>query len=115
MRVLIDALGARTGGGLTGFNGLVNALPQVAPEHEYQVLLAPRYQSTVIANLPRGVSCVSVPLRGAGLLERSWFQNVGLPHTAAAARADVLFVSGEAAYLRSTLPTAMLSGNLSLF
>jgi glycosyltransferase involved in cell wall biosynthesis len=114
MHVLIEALSARMGGGITRLLGIVEALPRVAPQHRYSIVLSSSYQQGIIDALPPEVRVIDVR-SGTGLLRRAWFQSVTLPRIGRSIGADAVFAASEGAYLRAPLPVVMMCGNLLLF
>lgn len=114
MHVLIEALSARMGGGITRLLGIVEALPRVAPQHRYSIVLSSSYQQGIIDALPREVTVIDAK-SGTSLLRRAWFQSVTLPRIGRSIGADAIFAASEGAYLRAPLPIVMMCGNLLLF
>ena len=115
MHLLIEALSARLGGGVTRLLGIADALLRVAPQHQYSIVLAPSYQQSIIEALPREMQVIPIDAEPANLVSRAWFQSVRLPRIADEHRADAIFAAGEGAYLRTVKPLVMMSGNLLLF
>ena len=102
------------GGGITRLLGIVEALPRVAPQHRYSIVLSSSYQQGIIDALPHEVRVIDVR-SGTNLLRRAWFQSVSLPRIGRAIGADAIFAASEGAYLRAPLPIVMMCGNLLLF
>ncbi|KAB8143907.1 glycosyltransferase family 4 protein [Chloroflexia bacterium SDU3-3] len=89
-------------------HGLLQTLPQMAPQHRYTVVV-PRYRAS--GPLPQGGAVALVeaptPLDGvARQLAKLWFEQVAFPRTAARLRADALFVPYAAAPLLAPAPVA---------
>jgi len=110
MHLLIDGLGSRVGGGITGLVGLVKALTIVAPGHTYSIILSSVYQRAIIDKLSHAVNVISVKLP-TNLLIRTFYQNISLNKLISEVNADVVYFSGEAACFNIRIPSILLCGN----
>lgn len=117
MRIAISGMfwGQPTVGSGQYLRGLVSALANVAPEHEYVLLLPAGAQRPepndqgLEREKPSGAglsSCaIRTPFDGrSGNLAKLWFEQIGAPLAAARLRADVLHVPYFAPPLRSAMP-----------
>lgn len=114
MHLLIDGLGSRVGGGVTGLIGLVKALTIVAPENKYSIVLSTRYQRSLITLFSGLINVIGVDLP-TNILIRTFYQNIFLNKIIFKIDADVVFFSGEGACFNVQIPSIVISGNLSLF
>lgn len=88
-------------------HGLVRALPQVAPQHTY-TLVVPKSDAVNTAGNQISVVAITTPFdnRSANLA-KVWFEQVGMPRVAFQLQADLLFVPYAAAPLVS--PVAVVT------
>jgi len=114
MHLLIDGLGSRIGGGMTGMVGLVEALLEVAPYNNYSILLSSVYQQKLIKRFSGRINVIPIQI-STSLLPRTYFHNITLNSLIPKIKADVVYFSGEASQLYCCVPSIMLCGNLSLF
>jgi glycosyltransferase involved in cell wall biosynthesis len=115
VKLLIDGLSARIGGGVTRLSGLLNAMPKVAPSNRYAVILSRRYQEYLLASIPPAIDRIQYDIGGGSTLLRTFYQNMKFPQRVREGGYDAIHLSGEGAYLRIMGPSIMMSGNLSLF
>lgn len=90
-------------------HGLARALPQVAPQHQYTLLLpvVPGEQQPNVPVASEHVTFVSVPTPfdvRSKQLAKLWFEQIGVPQAVARLRADLLFVPYAAAPLHARVP-----------
>ena len=89
-------------------HGLARTLPQVAPQHQYTLLLPVadnQHLTALVAS--EQMTFVSVPTpfdARSKQLAKLWFEQIGVPQAAARLRADLLFVPYAAAPLRAHMP-----------
>jgi glycosyltransferase involved in cell wall biosynthesis len=115
VRILIDALTAREGGGVTYLRQILPAFRRAAPQHEYHVLLSSRYQQTLIDELSSYATVVAVELSAGNLPRRLLFLGRDLPSLLVDGAYDVLFTVNEVGCIRPTRPHVMLARNYSIF
>lgn len=115
MRVLIDALSAREGGGVTYLEAVLPALARVAPHHEYFVLLSERYQRDLSRRIPRSFRAVALPLDAEPLAQRWLGLQIHLPRIVRNERIDLAFVPAENIYRPLPIPMVMMVRNLSIY
>jgi glycosyltransferase involved in cell wall biosynthesis len=115
MRVLIDALSARGGGGVTYIEHILPALVELQTEHTFLVLFSPQYQQALISGVPKGIEVVTADLPPEPLTKRWWYLQTGLVKLIKDLRVDLFFAPAESSYLRKPVPFVMLSRNLSIY
>ncbi|MDQ6887320.1 MAG: glycosyltransferase family 4 protein [Gemmatimonadota bacterium] len=115
MKILVDALSAREGGGVTYVRQLLPILARISPADRYYVLLAPMYQRDLIDALAAHVRVIPAPLPGTGVLRRLWFEETTMQHLLRSERFDLLFTPTESGATRAPCPRVVLAGNLSVF
>lgn len=115
MKVLIDALSARIGAGITYNQYLSHSLVRCSSGIEFVYLLSRRYQDRVVAALPAGMRVIDTDLPPT-LPMRWWYQQTELPRLLKKERFDLLFSASESSYLsRLPCPVVMLAANQSLY
>jgi glycosyltransferase involved in cell wall biosynthesis len=114
MKVLIDALSARSGGGTTYMQYMPQALARQGAPIDFTVLLSHQYQSDIARSLPGEVSVVDADLP-TSLPRRWWYLQTVLPRLLRQGRFDVLFAVAEGSYLRLPCPLVLLARNPSIY
>lgn len=86
-------------------HGLLRALPIVAPQHQYTLLLPAAPADPAPQPLPPGIqsTVVRVPIHNPQLA-KLWFEQIGVPQTARRFHADCVFVPYAAAPLHAAAP-----------
>jgi glycosyltransferase involved in cell wall biosynthesis len=115
VKVLIDALSAREGGGVTYLRHILPALLAAEGGHEYHVLLSPRYQADLIAGLPAGAAAVPVEVEGGALLRRWRWQQMHVPRLVRRGGYDLLFTVVELGCLFPGCPHVVLCRNPNFY
>ena len=115
MKILIDALSAREGGGITYMTQLLPELVRASPSADYHILLAPSYQGGLIDSLPSGARLVSAPLRNSNVLARAWYEQTALPLLLRRENFRAVFTASEAGAVRTPCPHVVLAQNLNIF
>jgi len=115
MRVLIDALSARSGGGLTYIRSMLPALVEHDRGNQYSVLLSPRYQEDLILETPEQVKTILANLPASPIVHRWWYLQTELPKLLRRGRYDLFYAVAEGSYLRMPCPTVMLIRNFSIY
>jgi glycosyltransferase involved in cell wall biosynthesis len=115
VKILIDALTAREGGGVTYLRQILPAFRRAAPENEYHVLLSSRYQQPLIDELSSHATVAPVELSAGNLPRRLLFLGRDLPRRLVDGAYDVLFTVNEVGCIRPTRPHVMLARNYSIF
>jgi hypothetical protein len=89
LRILIDGLSGRAGGGLTYLRYMLPALVSEAPQHQFRVLLSPRYQADVLSRVPHDVELERTNLPPRPLWRRVLFlRGERVPPSAVPSRHD---------------------------
>ena len=113
MRVLVDGLAARTGGGTTYLRSLIGAALAADPTLEVTLLCGARQP---FAELERGGRTQLVDVLGtAPSARRAVWQQTRLPRLAAKLRADVIFAPSELGPRRSAVPMLLGFQNPNLY
>jgi glycosyltransferase involved in cell wall biosynthesis len=111
-RFLVDASMARCGGGFTYVATLVPQLARLAPNDHFRVLV----RSARLADSLRSIPNVEVELLPeVGLLGRFRFTYLQAPRLAAKWKADLYYVIGEYAPLRTSCPVIASCQNFNVF
>jgi glycosyltransferase involved in cell wall biosynthesis len=114
VRIAVNAVAVRGGGGQTYLVNILEALCNSEPAHEYVVIVTPR-QRTLASFLPaavRAIECPSAP--GAPWLRVAWEQLV-LPTLLRRWRADILFAAFNTAVLVSPVPVVLVSHSVNAY
>lgn len=115
MRILIDALSARHGGGITYMHYLPQALATVDTENEYIVLVSSRYQQEIVAALPTTWQVMDIPLAEEAFLSRWWYLQTKLPAIIRKYKIDVLFTVIEMGSITAPCRKVVLVRNFSFY
>ncbi len=115
MRVLIDGLSVRVGGGITYIRHILPALAELQTEHEFLVLFSPQYQQEFIDSAPAGIQVVTADLPAEPLSRRWWYLQTGLVKLIKDRRVDLFYAPAESSYLRIPVRFVMLARNLSIY
>lgn len=114
MKVVIDALSARNGGGVTYLKQILPMLAQEGGGFEYSVLLSSQYQNALIAELPSNVALIDTKL-SPSLAQRWWYTQYQLPYLLRELGASIFFAVAEGSYLRIPIPFVMMVRNLNIY
>ncbi len=112
MRIAINAVAVRGGGGETYLVNILKSLCAVGASHEFWVILASRHRP-LLKSLPseaRAVVCATVPQRA--WLRIAWEQMI-LPVLLRRWRIDLLFAAYNNAVLMSPAPVVLLTHNFN--
>jgi len=115
MKILIDGLSAREGGGVTYFRQIVPALVRANPHNEYSVLLSPQYQQGLISSLQSGVQVAQADLSAGDPLRRIWFQQIAMRKLIRRKGFDLLFSISETGTINPPCPHVVLARNLKIY
>ena len=115
LKILIDALTAREGGGVTYIRQIVPALARAAAgRHELLVLLSGRYQRELADALPAGARAVLADVP-ADQVRRLWYEQVRLPTLVRREGVDVLYTVNEVGAVRPGCPHVVMARNLNVY
>jgi glycosyltransferase involved in cell wall biosynthesis len=115
MRILIDALSAREGGGITYIKHILPTLVELQTNHEFVILFSSQYQQDLIVSTPDRIQVVTVDLPPEPLSKRWWYLQTGLVKLIKDLHIDLFFAPAESSYLCKPVPFVMLSRNLSIY
>lgn len=115
MKVLIDALSAREGGGVTYIRHLLPALADRRASDEFHVLLSRRYQYDLIRRLPSNVQPAVVDLPATPLLLRWRYVQRKVPNLLQIDHFDLLFTPTEIGAVRPPCPHVAMVRNLNIY
>jgi glycosyltransferase involved in cell wall biosynthesis len=115
MRILIDGLSARAGGGVTYLKNVLPALARLDTGHSFFIVLSRIYQKDVINSLPAEITPVPVELPAAPLARRFVFQQIRLPGLIHQLQINLFFAVAEAGYLSVLVPFVTLARNPSIY
>lgn len=112
MNVLVNAASLKMGGGLTYLEGLLKALPAVAPQHRFIVYVTEEVQTRLSAMLDtHTVSLRRYPFRNTAGASRLHFDQVMIPRLAREYAADVLYSATGFGTFASPCPQVLLIHN----
>jgi glycosyltransferase involved in cell wall biosynthesis len=114
MRIAVNAVAVRGGGGQTYLVNILEALCDVEPAHEYIVFVTPRQRAlaSLFPAAVRAIECPSVP--AMPWLRIAWEQLV-LPTLLRRCGADVLFAAFNTAVLASPVPVVLVSHSINAY
>lgn len=115
MRILIDGLSARVGGGVTYLKNILPALARLKTGFSFFVVLSPLYQKDVISSLPAEIELIPVELPAEPLVHRFVFQQINLPGLIRHLQISLFFAVAEAGYLNIPVPFVILARNPSIY
>ena len=115
MRILIDALSARIGGGVTYIQNMLPALSRIATGHTLTIALSSVYQQSLIDEVPQGVEIVQVELPARPLAQRWWYLQTQLPMILRRQKIDLFFAPAEGSYFRVPTRFVMMARNPSVY
>jgi glycosyltransferase involved in cell wall biosynthesis len=115
LRILIDGLSARVGGGLTYLRYMLPALVSEAPQHRFRVLLSPRYQADVLSHAPDGLELERADLPAGQIWRRFLYLRRELPLIVKRESIDAVFAVAESAYPPLPCPLVVMARNPTLY
>jgi glycosyltransferase involved in cell wall biosynthesis len=115
VRLLVDGLSAREGGGVTYLTHILPALRNRRPDWELVVLLSSQYQSELARELPRDIRAITPCLIAFPPVQRLWYLQTSLPRLVHRHRFDVVFTIAEVGTFTSPCPSVVLSANPNFF
>jgi glycosyltransferase involved in cell wall biosynthesis len=115
LRILINALSARVGGGVTFIQNILPALSRLDNQHTFIVLLSPRYQHSLIKTVPPGMKVIQVDLPAEPLARRWWYLQAKLPHLLNELQVDLFFAPCEGSYFRIPTRFVIMARNPSIY
>lgn len=115
MKVLIDALTAREGGGVTYLRNAVPALHRQRPDWTYTVILSSQYQQALIDELGGTVHVLPADVKAFPPLERFRFLRAHVPNFVLRDGYDLFFSIAEASAWRTPCPRVVMVANPNFF
>jgi glycosyltransferase involved in cell wall biosynthesis len=115
LRILIDGLSARVGGGVTYMQHILPALAEMDSTHQFIILFSPQYQADLIGYTPSSIEVVPIDLPAEPLARRWFFLQTGLVKLLKHHQIDLFYAPAESSYLRIPVPFVMLSRNPSIY
>ena len=113
-KILIDALSAREGGGITYVSNAIPALAEATPPGTLLILLSSEYQSSLMQAVQPHVEVVDAQVGPSPLTRAIWLER-NLPTAARKMKADILFSVAETSSMTVPIPRVHLVGNANLF
>ena len=110
IRVAINALSGRVGGGVTGFRHLLPALDGLGSRDEFHVIVS-RTQTAIRRSIPDGFRIHRIPIDSASTVQRAIFEQLVLPLVLLKWRIDVLYSVGNITSLLAPCPVVLLMEN----
>jgi glycosyltransferase involved in cell wall biosynthesis len=114
MRILINALSSKAGGGITYIRNLYVNLPEVDFVNKYTILLSSMYQVELSKSAPPGISVWSLRLPGSAFLRILWEQLI-MPFTRKIKEFDLVYNVAEIAPFTTKIDTVLLVRNPNVF
>jgi glycosyltransferase involved in cell wall biosynthesis len=115
LRILIDALSARVGGGITYIRNILPALSRLKSRHEFSVMLSSRYQGSLTDAIPGGMEPIWIDIPAEPIGHRWWFQQTKLPEMMLRRKTDLLYAIAESSYFRVPARFVMQATNWGLY
>lgn len=115
MKILIDALSAREGGGVTYIRHFLPALIKERPDWQYTILLSSEYQGELIDGLHKDFKLIIPSLPPEALLRRWLYLQTFVPRLIRKNGFDLLFTVAETSTLRAPCPSVVLVRNLNFY
>ncbi|MGY4706897.1 glycosyltransferase family 4 protein [Candidatus Bipolaricaulota sp. J31] len=115
MRILIDALSARGGGGYIYILHILPALLRIKSAHEFHILLSRRYQNALIKVVPDGIFVIDLDLPDTPLWRRWWFVQKKIPRILKEGKFSLLFTTTEIGAIKVSVPHVVLVRNLNIY
>ena len=110
IRIAINALSGRVGGGVTGFRFLLPALGRLGCDDEFHVIISPR-QTVIREAVPPGFKVHFVSFDATNLVKRVLFEQVVLPVLLLRWKIDVLYSVGNTTSLLAPCKVVLLMEN----
>jgi glycosyltransferase involved in cell wall biosynthesis len=115
MKILIDTLSAREGGGITYINHILPALVKQKPDWEFTVLLSKHGQDTIATNISKECKIIRVNVLFENILARWLYLQFFLPAQIKKYGYDILFCVSEISAIFPGCRKIHLIRNYSLF
>ena len=114
MKILIDALSARGGGGITYIKHIIPALAEAKLGYNFYILLSRHYQKDLIRTLANKVSSIIVDVPAIPL-KRWWFTQTKIPQILKEGKFDLLFTVTEIGCFRAPVPHVVMVRNFNIY
>ena len=114
MKIVINALSAKIGGGVTYFNNLLPALGGLDRDNEYLILLPPR-SPVQISSLPENFKVIRSGRLTVSPLLRVIYEQLLLPFILIREKADLLYSPADTTTLASPCPIVLAMRNPALY
>jgi glycosyltransferase involved in cell wall biosynthesis len=114
MRVLVDALSAREGGGITDVVNLAPALAHARPDVSLAVLLSSSYQEDLIHSMPERITPIPVNVPATPPVRRLAFLQRSLPILAQELGSEVVLSMSEVSSWSLPCPMVVLVRNANV-
>lgn len=114
MKIVINALSAKTGGGVTYINNLIPALGRRDRDNEYLLLLSPS-SPVRIHSLPENFKVIRLGRLMSSPLLRVLYEQFMLPFFLGREKADLLYSPGDMTTLASPCPVVLAMRNPVLY
>ncbi len=114
MHILIDALSARVGGGVTYVKNILPALAR-QNRHKFTVLLSNNYQQSLIDSVPEYIGVISINLPAEPLYKRWVYLQTQLPKILNEQEIDIFYALAEGSYFYVPTKFVMLARNPSIY
>jgi len=115
MKIFIDALSAKAGGGITYMQYLPKALASVGTNNDYFILVSKRYQKGLFQDLPSNFHYHQVSIPSRPVIIRLLWEQLILPLILFRDHADLLYVVTETACFLSPCPVIIALRNPNVY
>ena len=115
MRIFIDALSAKAGGGITYMRYLPKALASIDKDSDYFILVSKRYQKGLIQDLPSNFHYYQVDIPSKPVIIRLLWEQFVLPLILLREHADLLYVVTQTACFLSPCPVIIALRNPNVY
>lgn len=115
MKIFIDALSAKGGGGTTYMQSLPKALASVDTDNDYSILISKRYQKGLIQDLSSNFHYHQVNIPSSPVIIRLLWEQLILPLILIREHADLLYIVTETACLLSPCPVIIALRNPNVY
>lgn len=115
MKILIDALTAREGGGVTYLRNAIPELQRHRPDWSYTVILSSQYQQSFIEEIGGALNVLPVDVKASPPLQRFRFLRSRVPQLVREGGYDLFFAVAEASVWKTPCPRVVMVRNPNFF
>jgi glycosyltransferase involved in cell wall biosynthesis len=112
MKIAINALGAKVGGGITYLNRLLFHLSIIDEENTYFLFVAPYNREKIITFSSARFNIINVKVKN--VFHRMIYEQIAIPYLLKKLSIDIIYIPGETAPLFTKLPSIVALQNLKI-